>query len=54
MQYVGELESKLAQNATINISYDFHDFSILAYFDHVHRYLEHANVYFDNPGVNSP
>ena len=49
MQYFGQLEPKLAQNATIHILHDFNDFQILAYLDHADCYLEHVDWYLDNP-----
>ena len=49
MQYRGKRQSKLAQNETIKILYDFHDFPILAYLHHVDCHLEHVNWYLGNP-----
>ena len=43
MQHFGQLEVKLAQNATINMLYYFHDLSMSAYLDHVDRYFEHVD-----------
>ena len=42
IKYFGKRDSKLAQNATINVLYDFHDFPILAY-------LHHVNCHVHNP-----
>ena len=49
MQYRGKRQSKLAQNETIQILYEFHDFPILAYLRHVDCRLQHVHWHLHNP-----